>query len=67
MSKLVNLAQGQTFKNDATAANQKRGNDECWPKTNDVGQCVAKIGTDHVEGRMRKIQNAHHAENQREP
>jgi hypothetical protein len=23
MSKLVNLAQGQTFKNDATAANQK--------------------------------------------
>ena len=66
MSKLVNLAQGQTFKNDATAANQKRGNDECWPKTNDVGQCVAKIGTYHVEGRMRKIQNAHHAENQRE-
>ena len=64
MTKLVNFAQCQALKNNANTADQNRCHQQGRPKTNDAGERVTKISTNHVERCMSEIQNAHHAEDQ---
>ena len=66
MAKAVHRTQRITFHRRTKYTNQYGCCDEAGPETNMIGDLIGKIGAEHKETGMGKIQHPHHAENQRE-
>ena len=66
MAEAVHRTQRITFHCRAEYTDQDGSCDEAGPETNMIGDLIGKIGAQHEETGMGKIQHPHHAENQRE-
>src|SRR5471030_2211235 len=50
---------------DETGENRRQ--DQPRPETDELANLKSEEGAEHIEARMREVQNAHHAEDEREP
>jgi len=66
MAELVHLAQAKALEGRAHGKHQQRRHQQRPPKAYDLRCAVGDVGADHVEGGVREIEHAHHAEDQRQ-
>ena len=64
MTELVHTAQKNSFKKRAQHTHRKWCQQQRRPKAGEARNAVADVGAQHVKTGMRKIEYAHHAENQ---
>ncbi len=67
MAELVHLAQCEALDHRTHDTHQHRGDDQRRPEADPAGQRVAHVGAHHVETGVRKIEDAHHAEDEGQP
>jgi hypothetical protein len=62
----VHRAQAEALDHRAQRPHQQRRHDERRPEAQMAADDVGEIRAQHVEAGMRKVENAHHAEDQRQ-
>jgi hypothetical protein len=66
VAELVHLAQAKALEGRADHKHQQRRHQQRPPEAYDLRGAVGDVGPNHVEGRVREIEHAHHAEDQRQ-
>src|ERR1700734_1876096 len=67
MTKAMHATQAVALYEGAEHANNQRRRDQTGPEAETAAYLITEISAEHVEAGVRKIQHAHHAEDQRQP
>jgi len=67
MAELVHPAKTQALEHGAQGADHQRRDHQRRPEADQTRHGIADVGAHHVEAGVRKVQDAHHAEDEREP
>ena len=66
MAEFVHGAKSVPLNQGTDEANEEGRQDQTWPIAHVTADLIAKVGAQHVEARVSKVQHAHHAENERQ-
>jgi hypothetical protein len=66
MAEFMDFAKYLAFKQGTSGTRQDRGENQGGPKPNHTRQAIGHISAQHVKAGVGKVQNPHHAEDQRQ-